>query len=70
MAKIVKTVKQECGCEIVYEQISRSMFIREMWGQLCPAHDAEEKAYRAEAQRGHEIRRKEQRERDLREELA
>lgn len=49
-----KIAKQECGCEVRYEPISRSLHIREIWGQLCPTHDAEEKALRAEAKRGHD----------------
>lgn len=50
-----KVVKQsDCACEVHYEPVARSMFIREFWGKLCPAHDAEEKAFRAEARRGHD----------------
>jgi hypothetical protein len=48
-----KIVRQECGCEIGYESISRSLFVREYWHKLCSVHDAEEKAYRDEAQRCH-----------------
>jgi hypothetical protein len=50
----VKTNPQECGCIVAYEQISRSMFIREHWLKFCPTHDAEEKAFHAEAKRAHD----------------
>ena len=62
-----KSVKQPCGCEIIYEPISRSLHIREIWGQLCPTHDAETKAFHAEAHRCH---REERRMRALAEELT
>lgn len=58
---------QPCGCEIVYESISRSNFIRERWGQLCPTHDAEMKAHRAAVA---EDRAREAYERQLREEFT
>lgn len=48
-----KIVKQDCGCEIHFEPISRSLHIRERWGSLCATHDAEEKAFRVEAERGY-----------------
>jgi hypothetical protein len=47
------------GCELVYEQVPRSLHVREIWGQLSPACDAEEKAFRAEARRDYEARARE-----------
>jgi hypothetical protein len=54
-----KVVQQECGCVIVHEPVSRSLFIRERWLSMCPAHAAEFQAFRAEARRGHDLRAKE-----------
>jgi hypothetical protein len=56
-----KTVKVKCndactGCELVYESISRSLTVREIWGQLSPACDAEQKAMRAAAAATHRER--------------
>lgn len=36
-----KVVTQECGCEVHFEPISRSLFIRERWGKFCPTHSEE-----------------------------
>jgi hypothetical protein len=55
----MKTSTQECGCVIAYEKISRSMHVREIWLTFCPVHGAEEQAFRAEAQRGHNERARE-----------
>jgi hypothetical protein len=46
---IVKCNDACTGCELVYESIPRSLHIREIWGQLSPACDAEEKVFRATA---------------------
>jgi hypothetical protein len=56
-----KTVTVKCndactGCELIYEQTPRSLHIREIWGQLSPACDAEQKAMREAAHAAHRER--------------
>jgi hypothetical protein len=42
---IVKCNDACTGCELIYESIPRSLHIREVWGKLSPACDAEHRAY-------------------------
>jgi hypothetical protein len=42
-----KIVKQSCGCEVIHETY------REVWGNLCPTHNAEQTALHEAAQRAH-----------------
>ena len=57
--RIIKTIKCNgacSGCELIIEQIPRTIQFREIWGQLSLACDAEHKAYRAAAMAEHRER--------------
>jgi hypothetical protein len=53
---IVKCNDACTGCELVFESIPRTMQVREIWGKLSPACDAEQRAMRDAAHAEHRER--------------
>lgn len=66
MSRAIRHV-QECGCVYETQAIPRTMHTREIWTEFCVAHDAENKALKAEAERGYRVT---EAERELRREFT